>query len=172
MGILLNPNLSCEILDRIELVSGRLQALEINIQEKLVTILNIYGPNKHEIDIFEIHELYISTHEDIKLIIGRDFNTVLDIHLEKNGKLDTHKRCRQKITDLLETYDSTDIWRDKHPTLKHFTWHSSHKPPIFCRLIAYIVVSCEHNFSYKSDHSIVKLTIDIISYERGPGYFK
>ena len=50
---------------------------------------------------------------------------------QENGKLDTHKRCRQKITDILETYDLTDIWRDKHPTLKHFTWHSSHKPPIF-----------------------------------------
>ena len=56
MGILLNPNLSCEILDHTELVSGRLQALEIKIQEKLVTILNIYGPNKDEIDIFEILE--------------------------------------------------------------------------------------------------------------------
>ena len=181
VGILLNPNLSCEILDHIELVSGRLQALEIKIQEKLVTILNIYGPNKDEIDIFEILEFYISTHEDKNFIIGGDFNTVLDIHLDKkNGKLDTHKRCRQKITNILETYDLTDIWRDKHPTLKHFTWHSSHKPPIFCRLdyflisknIANTVVSCEHNFSYKSDHSIVKLTIDINSYERGPGYFK
>ena len=181
VGILLNPNLSCEILDHIELVSGRLQALEIKIQEKFVTILNIYGPNKDEIDIFEILELYISTHEDKNFIIGGDFNTVLDIHLDKkNGKLDTHKRCRQKITNILETYDLTDIWRDKHPTLKHFTWHSSHKPPIFCRLdyflisknIANTVVSCEYNFSYKSDHSIVKLTIDINSYERGPGYFK
>ena len=52
VGILLSPNLSCEILDHIELVSGRLQALEIKIQEKLVTIINIYGPNKDEIDIF------------------------------------------------------------------------------------------------------------------------
>ena len=64
MGILLNPNLSREILDHRELVSGRLQALELKIQEKLVTILNIYGPNKGEIDIFEILEVYISTLED------------------------------------------------------------------------------------------------------------
>ena len=39
--------------------------------------------------------------------------------------------------------------------------------------IANTVVSCLHNFSYKSDHSSVKLTIDDInSYDRGPGYFK
>ena len=127
MDILLNSHLSCEILDHIELVSGRLQALEIKIQEKLVTILNMYGPNKDEIDIFEILELYISTHKDKKIIIGRDFNTVLDIHLDKkNGKLNTHKRCILNITDILETCVLTDIWRDKHPTLKHFTWRSSH----------------------------------------------
>ena len=71
-----SPYVSCRILDHIELVSGRLQALEIKIQEKLVTILNIYGPNKDEIDIFEILELYFSTHEDKIFIIGGDFNTV------------------------------------------------------------------------------------------------
>ena len=71
--------------------------------------------------------------------IGGDFNTVLDIHLDKkNGKLDehklnAHKLWRQTITDILETYDLTDICRDKHQTLKHF-YISSHKPPIFCRL--------------------------------------
>ena len=67
-------------------------------------------------------------------IIGGDFNTVLDIHLDKkNGKLDTNKHCREKITDIQET-GLTDIWRDKRLTLRHFTWHSSHKSPIFCRL--------------------------------------
>ena len=39
-------------------------------------------------------------------MIGGDFNTVLDIHLDKeNGKLDTQKRCKQKITNIQATYD-------------------------------------------------------------------
>ena len=61
VGIPLNPNLSCEILDHLELVSGRLQALRIKIKEKLVTILNIFVSNKDEIYIFETIELYFST---------------------------------------------------------------------------------------------------------------
>ena len=106
MGILLNPYLSCEILDHIELVSGQLLALQIRVQEKVVTILNIYGPNKDEIDIFKILELCISTQEDKNFMIGGDFNTVLEIHPDKeNGKLDTQKRCRHKITNIQATYD-------------------------------------------------------------------
>ena len=99
---------------------------------------------------------------------------------KKNGRVDTHKFCRQKIGDIIETYDLTDIWRDKHPGLMQYTWHSSHKPPIFCRLdyflisknISNIVISCEDKTSYKSDHSIVTLSIDLNECKRGPGYFK
>ena len=159
----------------------RLQSLELKIHEKLITTINIYGPNKDELNIFEILEAYIRSNEDKNFIIGGDFNTVLHIHLDKkNGRIDTHKLCRQKLTDILETYDLTYICRDKHPFLKQYTWHSSHKPPILCRLdyflisksITNIVISCEHKISYKSDHSIVPLSIDSNIYNRGPGYFK
>ena len=67
-----------------------------------------------------------------------------------------------------------------HPDIKQFTWHSHHKPPIFCRLDYFLisenlrnsVVSCKHNIGYKSDHSKVSLNIDLINLTRGPGYFK
>ena len=32
--------------------------------------------------------------------------------------------------------------------------------------------SCAHRISYKSDHSIVELNINIANFQRGPGYFK
>ena len=34
------------------------------------------------------------------------------------------------------------------------------------------MIFCEHKTSYKSDHSIVTLSIDSNVYNRGPGYFK
>ena len=181
VGILINPNLQCEILSHTELICGRLQSLELKINEKQITIINIYGPNKDELNIFEILNTYIQENEDKNYIIAGDFNTVLDTDMDKkNGRVDTHKFCRQKIIDIIETYDLTDIWRDKHPGLMQYTWHSSHKPPIFCRLdyflisknISNIVISCEHKTSYKSDHSIVTLSIDFNECKRGPVYFK
>ena len=54
-----------------------------------------------------------------KFTMGGDFNTVLDTSLnKKNGRIDTHKLCRQKIIDIIETHDLTDICRDEHPGLK------------------------------------------------------
>ena len=40
---------------------------------------------------------------------------------KKNGQADTHKFCRQKIIDIIETYDLTYIWSDKHPGLIQYT---------------------------------------------------
>ena len=80
----------------------------------------------------------------------------------------------------MDTASLTDIWRDMHPDIKQLTWHSHHKPLIFCRLDYVLIsktmrnsiVSCKHNIGYKSDLSKVSLNIDIISLTRGPGYFK
>lgn len=122
----------------------------------------------------------IDNHEKT-FIIGGDFNSVLDITKDKkNGRQDTHKLCRQKITSIMEQFDLMDIWRNKHPDQKQYTWHSSNKPPIFSRLdyflisnnLLNVVVSCEHKISFKSDHSIVLLQIDVNNCVRGPGYFK
>ena len=80
----------------------------------------------------------------------------------------------------MDTASLTDIWRDMHPDIKQLTWHSHHKPLIFCRLdyvliskkLRNSVVSCKHNIRYKSNLSKVSLNIDIINLTRGPGYFK
>ena len=84
------------------------------------------------------------------------------------------------INNIKDAYSLTDIWRDMHPDLMQYTWHSHHKPPIFCRLDYFLIsenlrnsiVSSRHNIGYKSDHSIVSLNIDQINLTRGPGYFK
>ena len=81
---------------------------------------------------------------------------------------------------MIYEFNIVDIWRSKHPTLKQYTWHSSNKPPIFSSLdyvlvsdnLINSVLSCEHKTSYKSDHIIVILNIDLSNIRRGPGYFK
>lgn len=83
VGILINPDLQYEILDYTELLSDRMQSLELKIHEKPITIINVNGPNKYELNIFEILDAYIRSNEDKNYIIGGDFNTVLDTSLGK-----------------------------------------------------------------------------------------
>ena len=97
---------------------------------------------------------------------GGDFNTVLNENLYKrNGRIYSHKCCWSVIKNIINVYSLTDIWRDMHPDIKQFIWHSHHKPPIFCWLdyflisenLRNLVVSCKHNIGYMSDHSKVSL---------------
>ena len=181
IGILINPTVSYTIQKYTDLIPGRMQALELIINDKEIYFINIYGPNNDDCNFFEQLEKYLKENDEKTFIISGDFNTVLNENLDKrNGRIYSHKRCRTVINNIIDGYSLTDIWRDMHPDIKQFTWHSHHKPPIFCRLDYFLisenlrnsVVSCKHNIGYKSDHSKVSLNIDLINLTRGPGYFK
>ena len=126
-------------------------------------------------------EKVIKQFEQETLIIGGDFNTVIDnLKDKKNGRSDTNKKNRININSLINEYDLNDIWRIFNNDDSHFTWHSNHRPPIFCRLDYFLTSSniinktskCKITSGIRSDHSIVYFTLNPISEPRGPGYFK
>ena len=179
--ILINPKLKYTIQDITEIVTGRVLACSIIIENNLITLINIYGPNKDEEDVFEKLNSYISQRNDQNFIIGGDFNTVLNASLDKrNGRTDTNKKCRNKITQMMQNNDLIDIWRECHKDKKQFTWHSNTKPTIHSRLDYFLISnnikntikSCNIKLGFKTDHHSVTLTIDSCSVPRGPGYFK
>lgn len=181
VGILINQNFSYTIQNHTSIIDGRMQTLDIIINNKEITLINIYGPNSDNIIFYKTLEKYLRENEEKTFIIGGDFNTVLNETLDKrNGRIDTHRQCRKQIKDNMESFNLIDIWRDMHPDTQQYTWHSSHKPPIFSRLDYFLIsenlknfiISCKHNLSYKSDHSPVFLNLDILNLARGPGYFK
>ena len=113
-GILINSKFSCNIVKYSDLIEGRLQALNVKVNYKEITIINIYGPNKDDLAIFDTLENFITENEEHTSIIGGDFNTVIDPNIDKkNGKVETHKACRQKIKQIMESFDLRDIWRVK-----------------------------------------------------------
>ena len=181
MSILLNPNLNYDIVQYTDIIPGRVQALELILNEKTVTILNIYGPNNDDLTVFNDLLTYLNANNEKSFIIGGDFNTVININLDKkNGRHDTHKKCRQKINTIIELHDLVDTWRIHNPDKLQFTWHSNTKLSIYSRLDYFLISDNLLNYvlksnikpGYKSDHSIVELNFDFIQQKRGPGYFK
>lgn len=109
--ILIDPNLNCNVTKHIEIIPGRVQALEMTICEKEVIILNIYGPNDDDETVFNNILTYLNENDDKSFIIGGDFNTVIDSNIDrKNGKIDTHKECRSKLKSISEIHNLIDIW--------------------------------------------------------------
>ena len=84
------------------------------------------------------------------------------------------------MTTIIDIFELTDIWRSKHPDKKLFTWHSNNKPAIFSRLDFFLlsknIVNCTFKSNikngYKTDHSLITVSLNFDKTTRGPGYFK
>ena len=179
VAILINDTLPVKILNYKEIIPGRLQALTLEINEQSLTIINIYGPNKDDTLLFKTLAKFLQdTNENI--LIGGDFNTVLDTNLDKkNGRADTHKHCRDNLNNIIDENNLIDVWRMHNPNKCQFTWHSNGKPPIFSRLDFFLITDTLCNITksyiiqtgYKTNHSCVILKMNFLSQKRGPGYF-
>ena len=179
--ILINDDFNCDIINYFNIVNGQLQAIELKINDKNITLINIYGPNKDEILLFEKLEEFVLLNDDKSLIIGGDFNTFLDIDMDrKNGLKDGHKNIRRKLDSIINTNNLIDVWRIQHPDTYKYTWHSNTRPVIFSRLDYFLITDNLANFikkseiksGYNTDHSIITLDIDFIKIDKGRGVFK
>ena len=66
-----------------EIVVGRMATLQIKINNKDITLVNVYGPNDDNTQIFEKLETFVANNDEQNLIIGGDFNTVLNPNIDK-----------------------------------------------------------------------------------------
>ena len=181
VAILINNNFNYNIIEYRDLMPGRLQTLEIEINDKNLTLINIYGPNKDDTSVFENLENYVNNNNEKTFIMGGDFNTVIDEDIDKkNGNKNTHQKVREKITTMIQTNSFIDIWRHRHPDQKQYTWHSNSRPTIFCRLDYFLIsdtfLNCVSDANikhgYNTDHSLINMSIDLTKIDRGPGTFK
>ena len=179
VGILLNGNF--KVIEYVELIIGRLQCLTLVINDFEVTLINVYGFNTDDDTLLTKLEQYLTNNDERSYIIGGDFNIVLDIHADKkNGTNRTHSNCHAKIINIINNFELLDIWRVLNPESRQYTWHSNHKPPIFCRLdyflispsIANKIINCKITAGLRSDHSLVYFKAHFSNDEHGSGYFK
>ena len=151
------------------------------LNEKAVTLINVYGPNKDDIIFLQKVETFYTENQNENYILGVDFYLVIDRDLDKSGGIkNTHPRCRSKMKELMNKFDFVDVWRLFNQDKRVYTWHSNTRPKIFCRLDYFLlkshmmnsVIKAEIKNSTKSDHSVVFIDLEINDVKRGPGIFK
>jgi hypothetical protein len=112
------------------------------------------------------------------IILGGDFNLVLDINKDKSGgRPVTHTQSVKTIKSWIDELDLADVWRNKNLEKREFTWRTVYHDVIKCRLDFYLVsfgllskVTTSKIISgYRSDHSAIVLNISLINNARGPG---
>lgn len=108
---------------------GRYIIVNVTINNKDITIASIYGPNEDDGNFFHnfflVNILYICISQSA-IIIGGDFNTVINPVLDKSNNPDSTKV--QHTTDVIKQYMTElglgDNWRQKNPTMKEYTYFS------------------------------------------------
>ena len=161
------------------IVEGRCQILKIKKLGSVITLVNVYAPNKDEEQIIfyrNIQQHLINKPIEDYLIIGGDFNLVLDNQKDKLGGINQKRKSLTILKEIIEDINLADVWREKNPDKKKYTW-SQKSPKIRCRLDYFLiqqkhldrVTSCKICPSIASDHDIVAAKVKISSFIRGPG---
>lgn len=178
--ILFKNNFEFKILKYLADSEGRFIIADIQLENKTLTLVNIYAPNQDDPSFFKNISDKILSFECEYLVLGGDFNLVQDISKDKKGgNASTHFKSLDEIEIIKEKLDLTDIWRDLNPDTIRFTWRRRN-PEIHCRLDFFLISStlCTNALEadilpgYKTDHSMITLCIITKTNPRGPGFWK
>ena len=161
--------------------NGRYIILDVEVNDKRLTLVNIYGPNNDDAEFYlNLMEKVEDIPNDNRIIAG-DFNVVLDLDIDKKGGAPTTNINAQKVLKLwMEETDLVDIWRFKHQTEYKYTWFRRRPSLICCRLDYFLVsfgmvdfvAKADINYGFKSDHSSINLRLNLSSHKRGKGFWK
>ena len=95
-----------------------------SIQEKDITIVNIYAPNIEAPQYTRQKLTNIKGEIDSNIIIVGDFNTPLT-PMDRSSKQKINKET-QILNDTLDELDLIDIFRTFHPNAEEYTFSSAH----------------------------------------------
>lgn len=95
-----------------------------HISNVIITIANIYGPNYNP---HFFHTVFSHLNfSDSAIIVGGDFNTILNPKLDRSNFGSTHRTWHS--SDLIKKYMQdlglSDCWRSKNPLNKEFSYYS------------------------------------------------
>ena len=160
--------------------SGRFILCDLKANGKNLTLANIYVPNEDDPAFFKCLFDHLQDFQGDEIIIGGNFNLVLDVEKDKKGGLaKTHRNAQKTIYEKCENLDIVDAWRVLNPDARRYTWRQP-RSEIHCRLDFFLVSqSFLGNINpadilpgFKTDHSMITLNITLHSNPRGPGFWK
>ena len=159
---------------------GRFIMLTLEIEKQVFTMVNIYGHNKDAPGFFEYIDCKLNEALGENIIIGGDFNLVMDLQADSKNRNDSQPKSREKMIQIMDKYSLNDIWRVMHPTETAYTWYKLLPTPIFSRLDMFVIsmnlTTCTESIEIipriKTDHFGVKLKIRLDEYVRGPGVWR
>lgn len=189
VAILIKDNVDIDIISSCIDDEGRFICLNTIIQDQPVLLMNVYAPCsskaseqlKFFTNVLDIINTNTQRHPNSKIIIGGDFNILMNIRLDRYGGNPVYnEKVMAKVFEIMENFDLIDIWRVLNPHLKQYTWRQSN-PLIQSRLDYWLISDGMQDLikkvdirpAIKTDHSAIFLSLDKINTQpHGPSYWK
>lgn len=121
-AILINKNIYISNNTEISDPEGHYIIINASINNTEMTIANIYGPNSDNDEIFNKVFSIVSTFPQSKILIGGDFNTVLNPSLDKSNN--TNHTKTDTIKQYMNELGLSDTWRLNNPIARDYTYFS------------------------------------------------
>ena len=158
---------------------GHFIMLYVTLASHKWLLVNIYAPNEDKPKFFQNIVNKIGSFAPDHILIGGDINTALDSRLDRRGTLANNNQCAKYINSYLQSNKMLDVWRTLKPDENGYTWRRKGQT-IFSRLDYFFVSANTLQLindvdilpGFRTDHSIVKFTLVLVTHQRGPGYWK
>ena len=153
---------------------------DIKTNETSLTLANIYVPNEDNPAFFYDLFDYLADFKGEDIILGGDYNLVLNLDKDKKGSLSkTHENSGKIVQEFSDNLDLVDIWMVLKPDSNSFTWIQRH-PRMQCRLDFFLVSQSTANITtsadivpgYKTALSMITVHLSLHSIPRGAGFWK
>ena len=108
--------------------NGNYIILDMVIEEKEITLVNLYGPNEDNPQFYENLIKKIAEFENDNVIICGDWNLVINPEIDSHYLHINNPKARQIILNLLEEENFIDAWRVMNEDSRKYTWRRLNPP--------------------------------------------
>lgn len=183
VAILIDKKLNYKINSETRDDQGRFLILSVTIDDFDLVIASIYAPNEDDESFFANVFVKGEQIQGHKIYAG-DFNTVLDLNLDKKGgKGFSHDKVMNFVKDYMVENELIDIWRVQHPNdfLSTYIQSEGSIASALMERIDYILIDKSlHQYvqktgimpAFASDHANPYIEMYCSASPPGPGYWK
>ena len=182
-AILFKNDFQFKIHNAIHDTNGNFIILDMNIESSRLTLVCLYGPNKDDPTFFTAIQNLIKAQNNQSIIMVGDWNILLNPTLDgRNYRHINNPKGREAVHKMMNDLDLYDIWRDENPNKTQYTWRRSASSTdiqmgrldffLVSGFLLTCVVDQTIELGYRSDHSLITLSLDFGGVKKGKTFWK